>query len=293
MRPLQQPLSLDDRLGHLTYDDLTEVQPQETKTDRELFPEKYLDHWANDGIMILESWVYPKLLDLYSALRSSLSMERSAKNNYWDGWHYPTPFMNHPELRDLALAPEIISVINDLVGEPMGLNLTLTGWISTQRNWHSDQYLNPRGLWSKYLAVWIALDDINEDAGPFEFVRGSHKWPVLTQDKLFAHLSPDEQKSPHWPTFTQEHVARCCEQEIAKRGAKIEPFVPKKGDILIWSSNLIHRGSVPKNKNLLRKSLICHYSSVPTRTKIDMPKTKRHTNGGYYFDLPSTGEIKP
>ena len=34
-----------------------------------------------------------------------------------------------------------------------------------------------------YLAVWMALDDIGPETGPFQFIPGSHRWPVLRRDQ--------------------------------------------------------------------------------------------------------------
>lgn len=290
--------SLDSRLESLSYADLSEAQPEGTKTTLErggLTQElsKNQEKFLRDGYVIIEDFLPSRLIEHYCRVRETLPKDLNAKDNYWGGWHYPTPFMDHEELRDVACSSALSSLLRSLVGEPMGLNLALTGWVSTQRNWHSDQYLNPRGLWSKYLAVWFALDDIHEGAGPFEMVPGSHLWPVLTQEKLFSRLTEEEKRSPHWPTFTQSHIARVCENEFADRGSVVEKFTPRKGSILIWHSNLIHRGSVPKHEGLLRKSLICHYSSVPTRRMLDMPKVLTHQGQGSYFDLPTTGSVKP
>lgn len=284
-------------LSFLGYSDLTETQPEHTKTvvERELSSAltPLQASFLKDGVLIIENFLTKPLMDAYCQIRERLPKDRQHEDNYYGGWAYPTPFMVYDELRDLALSTQLAQLLKELIGETMGLNLSLTGWQSTQRDFHADQYLNPRGLWSKYLAVWFALDDIDKDAGPFEFVRGSHTWPVLTRDKLFQYLSPEEQASPDWPTFTQDAVARMCKEEIERRGGLIEQFVPKKGTILIWHSNLIHRGSVPKDGNLLRKSLICHYSSVQTRRLIDMPKVLQHKGQGFYFDLPTNGRVRP
>ena len=74
--------------------------------------------------------------------------------------------------------------IEMLIGTPMGLNLALTGWRSTTRTWHQDDYLNPPYINCHYAAVWIALEDIDPDCGMFEFVPGSHKWPLTRGAKI-------------------------------------------------------------------------------------------------------------
>lgn len=46
----------------------------------------------------------------------------------------PTPYLHVPALRDLALYPPLMEMLQSLIGEPMMLHLALTGWVSTQRN---------------------------------------------------------------------------------------------------------------------------------------------------------------
>lgn len=284
-----------DKLKNLTWADLTEPQPDETKTMVELAPAEKLSaiykSWRQGGVVILKDFMPKELRDRYSEARAKLPDDPTQKDNFKQGWHFPTPYMICPELKDIALWRPLMDVMKMLIGEEMGLHLCLTGWVSTQRSWHQDTYLNPPGLWSRYCAVWIALEDISPDSGPFEFVPGSNNWEVLRREKLFAHLTNEEKTSADWPTFTQEDVARVCMEEVARRKAEVHSFTAKAGDVLIWHSNLIHRGSPPKNPDLLRKSLICHYSSLAHRT--DMQAMRRHKSHGIYFDLPTTGSVRP
>lgn len=283
-----------------TWSDLTEAQPIETLTPIE---KKGLDtsltnglsqfqmDWVNDGFVVLENFLNKDLMEAYKKVRERLPKDKTFRDNYFGGWAFPTPYMICEELKEFALEKDLMGALELLIGHEMGLHLCLTGWVSTERNFHQDSYLNPAYLWSNYLAVWMALDDIDANSGPFQYVKGSHKWDVIRQEKLFSYLTPDQKSSADWPTFTQNEVARVCEEEIERRGAKVEEFVPGKGDVLIWHSNLVHRGSEPKDKSLLRKSLICHYSAVDKRK--DMPVTKRHTKtNGVYFDLPVAFPIR-
>lgn len=289
---MESQITLPDSV---TWASLTEVQPEVAKTpieraNPEHLPEAH-QHWLEHGYVVLPNFMPDDLINRYVEARGKLTKDRSAKDNYYGGWHYPTPYMDCEELRDIALDQHLMYQLWSLIGDPMALHLCLTGWVSTERNWHQDTYLNPDYLWSYYAAAWIALDDITEDSGPFEMVPGSHKWDVLRRTKLFEHLNPAQRQSPNWPTFTQDAVSMICKEEIAAKAAETIKFVPKRGDVLIWHSNLVHRGTQPTNQFALRKSLICHYSSIARR--LDMDKIRRHTNGMLYFDLPSTGSVRP
>jgi hypothetical protein len=284
-----------DTLTQLSFDDLSEPQPEDTKTFIERQPTGNLTQnqamFLSQGMLILKRFLPDDLITAYCRDRAKLPRNRQDKSNYWGGWHYPTPYMDVPTLRDLALYPRLMDTLGDLIGEPMGLHLCLTGWESTERDWHQDSYLNPPNVWSRYVAVWMALDDIDPQSGVFQYVPGSHRWPVLRREKLFAHLPGDVKGSPHWPTWTQEDISRMCMDKIMENDAQIVPFVAQKGDVLIWHSALVHRGSPPIQPHLERKSLICHYSGLSARP--DMPNRKQDHNGCWYFDLPSAGSVRP
>lgn len=231
--------------------------------------------WRDQGYLILRDFVPARLTEPYCRLRERL---RSP-----GGWSCPTPYMHFRELRDLGCWRPLADKLRELIGADMGMHLNLTGWVSTERNWHQDDYLNPPFINSWYAAVWFALDAVSPDAGPFEFVPGSHKWPLLRGDKVLARLTPEERDSPSWPKFSERVLNEVFEAEIAARGARPERFLAGRGDVLIWHGRLAHRGPRPKVPGTPRKALIAHYSALSKR--LDMPKHVRHEGGGWYFDL--------
>jgi ectoine hydroxylase-related dioxygenase (phytanoyl-CoA dioxygenase family) len=72
------------------------------------------------------------------------------------------------------------------------------------------------------------------------------------------------------------------EQEIKDRQATITTHLPERGDVLLWHSRLLHRGSIANTPGLMRKSLIAHYSGINHRQ--DMLPAVKH-GGGYYFPV--------
>lgn len=288
-----------DALTQANWLDLTETQPQHTKTFIERNGVVFLTthdlnlyRWLSDGVMELDlshDEDFMKRIERYAEARSQLPMDRNARTNYWHGWHYPTSYLACRPMMDLGLCNQITEALNLLLNENALLHLALTGWVSTERNWHQDSYLNPPKVWSSYVAAWIALDDIDDDAGPFEYVPGSHKWEVLRREKLFRFLPSYVSSSPDWPSITQGEVARICEEKILSSGVKPVRYTPKKGRVLLWHSNLMHRGTEPRNPNLLRKSLILHYSGVSVRT--DMHPISRYEKG-FFYDGPQDGSTR-
>ncbi len=246
--------------------------------------------WRRDGFLIKPGFFPDDLLDRYSEIRARVPDP--------GGWSCPVPYMYIAELRDVCLYPPLSRLLGHLIGEEMGLHLNLTGWVSTDRNWHQDDYLNPPYINSWYAAVWIALDDIHPDCGPFEFVPGSHRWPLLKSHRVRVFLSEQEREERGWPRIAERFVNDVAEREIERRGIPTRTFIARKGDLLIWHGRLMHRGSYANVPGMQRKALIGHYSGLSHR--VDMPEVARTPQGSAYFvhgmplDFdPYTGERNP
>jgi hypothetical protein len=195
------------------------------------------------------------------------------------GWPDCTPYRRHEEIMDILLYKEISETMEKLIGEPAAVHLNLTGWVTTTRNWHQDTYLNPPHVGDYYVAIWIALETIHPDSGPFQIVPGSHRWPVVTQDKILAAL-PSEKRDHRWPRHSEEILTPIFTDQIERRNAEVLTYLPDRGDVLFWHGRLVHRGSMPNVPGMPRRSLIAHYSGINHRN--DMPAAKRHKDGWYF-----------
>jgi hypothetical protein len=226
--------------------------------------------WRRDGIVVLPRLLSDALIDTYCDryLKDSSDLQGDR------------PYLAVPELKEIALYPPLMRHLKDLIGEPMMLHLCLTGWQSSERDWHQDDYLNPEYVNSWYSAVWMALDDVDPDSGPFEYIPGSHQWPLLRREKVRALLPVSEILRRDWAKRTERFVVPAIEAEINRRDAKACQFIGKRGDVLIWHGRLLHRGSKPKRPGTVRKGLICHYSGINHRS--DMPRRETDANGQHY-----------
>jgi hypothetical protein len=223
--------------------------------------------WLRDGAVILP-WLIPdSLIDAYCEAwkRERLGLA---------GLYHVTPYRYVPELLDLCCYGPLSWALEDLIGEKMGVHLNLVGWESTERDWHADCYLNPPEVAPYYAAVWFALEGILPDAGPFEYVPGSHRWGQLDQAQVRALIPADERDLPSWPRSSETILTPVVEAKIAEAGAAVRQFLGERGDVLIWHSKLVHRGSRPNIQGLRRRALIAHYSGITRRP--DMPDAIPH-----------------
>ena len=242
--------------------------------------------WREHGHVVVPGLIPDELIDRYCTVFRMLGTAR--------GYSSPSPYLDVPEIRDLCLCKPLTDLLEHLISEPMALHLNLTGWISTERGWHQDDYLNPPEVSGHYAAVWMALDEITPDCGPFEFIPGSHRWPFIRQAKVLALLGRENGDDPSWPWDSERLLTPFFEREIAERGLAVERFLGGKGDVLVWHSRLVHRGSPPERRRAERRAMIAHYSAVNRRR--DMPVVRRHPGGGLYFALrggaPRTSSIR-
>lgn len=250
----------------------------------------YQQCWRDGGYLILPGFIPPALIDAYAEAFEFFVVNNGTTGNVGNpaaaaiGLGIGTPYMQVSEIRDLCLYAPLMEILRGLIGGDMGMHLNLTGWKSTERNWHQDDYLNPDYINGHYAAVWFALDDIHPDAGPFEFVPQSHaRLDVCRGEKVRAAL-PTEKQNADWPRAAEAILDDLYEAEIERLGLRVQSWCGQKGDVLIWHPWLLHRGSRPKNPDLLRPTIITHYSAISHRR--DMPNRAFWDNGesrGHYF----------
>jgi len=243
--------------------------------------------WNDTGVVLLEKFMPEDLMAAYEDcwIRSNAKGDRSNFEMIRPmGWDYCTPYRDEPELLEILSYGPLHQEMEKLVTEPVGVHLNLTGWNSTTRNWHQDSYLNPSHVGDYYVAMWLALDTIHPDSGPFQYVEGSHQWPQVTRKKILNALNPEE-RDHQWPTFSERLLTPLFEKEIETRDAEVTTHLPERGDVLLWHGRLLHRGSTPKVPGMERRSLIAHFSGINHRQ--DMPAAVKH-GGGWYFPVEDT-----
>lgn len=269
----------------ISLTDLTEPAPPPGPAD-----------WNDAGVLILKDLIPDDLIDAYEAeWADNNGLRRLAPTDTPGlclieadrvGGYNETAYMVHPAMMAICTYAPLADALELLMGEPAGVHLNLSGWVSTKRDWHQDGYLNPAHVGDHYAAVWVALGDVHPDSGPFQFVPGSHRWHTLTYDKVKRFVDVTD---PEWPAHTETILTPLVTQEIINRGADVVTYLPKRGDVLIWHPRLYHRGTVPNVEGAYRPSLIAHYSGINHRQ--DMPPAVKHAqHGGFFFPLgPAAG----
>jgi len=165
-------------------------------------------------------------------------------------------YTDTPEVRDLLCHPKIRWAFEQLDLGDLAVHSDILSWNHAGAGFHCDVL---QQVTIPHCGVWIALDDIPEQAGWFTIYAESHRWQ---KDLAQCGLTPESVE----PTY---HV-----QDLIA-GTLMEPvrFDARKGDILIWDTHCLH-GAEKQQAGFSRKAAIAHLGEETNRV--------RHNDGMWY-----------
>jgi hypothetical protein len=165
-----------------------------------------------------------------------------------DGWR------QFAAVRELALHPVVLEMLGFLYGRVPFCFQTLNFPVGSQQHFHSDAvhfHSYPHGF---MCGVWMALEDIQVDAGPLVYYPGSHRLPYRTAET--EGFSPAEVAGEPHPQRLFEPIWR---REVQQQGFQAQTYLPRKGEVLVWHANLLHGGLPVKNRKHTRWSQVNHF----------------------------------
>lgn len=242
------------------------------------------DEFEAEGYLIVDPGVAESTLDGILAdvdsgyPRREIGGESRAVGRVQDAWK------SSDHVRALATAPRVLEILRELYGRKPLPFQTLNFPIGTQQRPHSDTIhfdSIPGGL---MCGVWAALEDIDLENGPLIYYPGTHKLPVVSMDDVdeAGYLAPSFYDRVNAVAGQVWHLARQVKQLKVPRpiGRPVDAYVQyenyigdliarvgpeprygtlKKGQALIWASNLLHGGSPQADMGRTRHSQVTHY----------------------------------
>jgi len=175
------------------------------------------------------------------------SDKTAAERRIQDAWRIDE------DVRLIAANEAILDLLGKLYGRRAFPFQTLNFPVGTQQDGHSDS-VHFSSLPERFMCgVWLAMEDVEADAGPLFYYPGSHRWPIMTNSLIgrrghgAALNSAQDPYGPAWRALCEAH------------GAQEETFLARKGQALIWCANLLHGGSRQTDLRLTRWSQVTHY----------------------------------
>ena len=127
---------------------------------------------------------------------------------------------------------------------------------------HRDPWYVNHAPRSHLLAAWFALEDIDPDAGPLNYVPGSHALPF--------YRFPNDDMVFHAPGVTPQEQRRAVDHmrdQLRAHGMAPRAATPRRGQVFLWHGSLIHGGSPIRNPALTRRSLVVHFGRRDTQQR--------------------------
>lgn len=205
------------------------------------------------GYAILESMFDDDLLDRVVRECQSKYNYNSKHNNenrrVADGWR------SMESVSEVACDQRIITLLSKIYGKRAFPFQTLNFDRGTEQRLHSDT-IHFNSIPNLFMTgVWVALEDVTLDNGPLAYIENSHKLPVFNCDSAGIR-SVSSKEDPYLNYGDYEDFVEEMVKSISK-GPKLVQM--KKGDVFIWSANLIHGGSPIIKEDSSRFSQVTHY----------------------------------
>lgn len=204
-------------------------------------------HFAERGALVVDTGLPVAVLDRARADAARLIAERpfdpESPDRVQDAWRASRA------VHDVAIAPAVLAALADLYGDDARPFQTLNFAVGTEQAAHADTVhfnTDPPG---RMCGVWVALEDIDADAGPVFALPGTHRWPELTPSDWGAAPGTE-----HYERY-EAHIAGL----VADAGLEPEPALLVKGQALIWAGNLLHGGLPRRDPARTRHSQVTHY----------------------------------
>ncbi|MFC3173271.1 phytanoyl-CoA dioxygenase family protein [Novosphingobium bradum] len=164
-----------------------------------------------------------------------------------DAWQF------QPDVGAIAANGAVLSLLSRLYGRRAFPFQTLNFPVGTQQALHSDAAHFSSQPERFMCGVWVALEDIRAEAGPLNYLPGSHRWPIITNAMVGRR---------GWQTrlhSAQDPFEAAWQAQAEASGTAPETFLARKGQALIWAANLLHGGSPQTDPTLTRWSQVTHY----------------------------------
>jgi hypothetical protein len=170
-----------------------------------------------------------------------------------DVYRVQDAWLQKPAVKAAATHPRIVELLELAHGRRPFPFQTLNFQRGTQQDIHSDAvhfHSEPAGF---MCGVWIALEDVTEASGPLAYLPGSHKLPFLSMQAAGVERevpTPDDYVSTYLPALRSQ---------LEQSGLPRAEALLKKGQALVWASNLAHGGSAIRDPASTRRSLVVHF----------------------------------
>ena len=155
-----------------------------------------------------------------------------------------------------------LEVCDRFFGEPTSLYTSLYYERGSEQDFHRDTpYFSTKPA-GRYLGVWLALDDVDDENGPLRVTPGSHVLPPIDVEKMAAEIFQDPANIPGISMEGWNAYQGAVQKQAQAQGLLHKNVSVKRGDVIIWHPEMLHGGAPHINKKRSRRSLVMHVTPV-------------------------------
>jgi len=229
--------------------------------------------WRRDGFVLMPGIVPTDMLDEVqtdvAAFRARCGETKDAAGfGDWIG-------MLHLELESclrLAAQPPVLSFLKWALDDTPLLFGSLNFERGSERVPHIDTIFFHTIPVTAMAGVWFALEDVSSDSGPLNYVPGSHRWPLVTGERVVAESTDlrDEIEAARNGTISDAGRGELVSElghrhealmaaEVQRRNEEAVPVLAKRGDCIVWHALVAHGGLPRANPLSSRRSMVFHF----------------------------------
>jgi hypothetical protein len=213
--------------------------------------EQLVRTFARDGYVILDSKIDDETIEAAAGDMRRIPPEKLL---FSDGTRLQDAWTMSDAIRRIAIAPVIMDALKALYQRQPYPFQTLSFRCGSQQKTHSDTIHFGSIPYGFMCGVWLALEDIDEANGPLHYYPQSQKLPVYDLLDIGVTAFTQSQAFENYARY-EEFVEGMMIREGLDR---IELHV-KRGQALIWASNLFHGGTPIRDLARSRLSQVTHY----------------------------------
>jgi hypothetical protein len=207
--------------------------------------------FARDGYVILDPQIDDETIEAAARDMRKIPPEKLL---FSDGTRLQDAWTMSDAIRRIAIAPVIMDALKALYQRQPYPFQTLSFRCGSQQKTHSDTIHFGSIPYGFMCGVWLALEDIDEANGPLHYYPQSQKLPVYDLLDIGVTAFTQSQAFENYARY-EEFVEGMMIREGLDR---IELHV-KRGQALIWASNLFHGGTPIRDLARSRLSQVTHY----------------------------------
>ncbi len=215
-----------------------------------------LREWCAQGWITLDTTLDLDLVDRVNAdIQAKLDAHAGEAMESWN-IELQNTFHESEAVLHAATYAGVLQWCDLVLGRKSVLFQTLDMPFGSEIPPHVDQILMSTHPAGNMLAALVALEDVTLDAGPLMLWTGSHRLAYLSATEV--GLPRDGDEPARGQSYDENYYARNRER-IAE--LELQPYLhlPKKGEVLLWHSNILHGGAPIERSGSTRKSLVAHY----------------------------------